>query len=241
MDPITLSLLAKGGNSVAAGAPEAFKTALGISQAIKANRIARQTKRPAYEIPGAVKESVAMGREMAATGMPGYEQYKAGLGGQTANAVRSIKEAGGSGPEKLAAISGAYGSQMGAQTQLGIQNSQARMQNVRSLQGELGRLGQYQDKAWQWNQQDPYVQAMESARRLREGANQNIYGGMKGMASAAILGGEDEDDTTGGSAKKDWSKAPVIPPFKPKNKYADYERYGPGMGYNFNEQGNYAP
>lgn len=250
IDPVTMAVI--GGTS------EAMKTALGISQAIKANRIARQTKRPAYEIPGGIKEGTAIARNLATTGLPGYQTMQDNLSGQTAGAVRSIKEAGGSGPEKLAAIAGAYGSQMNQSRNLGVQNAQAQVQNQRGLQSQLGVQAGYQDKAWQWNQQDPYVQAMAASQRLREGANQNIYGGLKGMAGAAMMGagGGMTDGASGlgtamGAAGQTAKPATTVTPQatpksvnfmpdprKPRASWQQWEMERDTEGYKYDANGN---
>lgn len=228
--------------AILAGAPEAAKTALGISQAIKASRIARQTKRPEYKVPGAIQEGTAMARNLAQTGLPGYQTMQDNLSGQTAGAVRSIKEAGGSGPEKLAAIAGAYGSQMGQQRNLGVQNAQQRVANQRALQSQLGVQAGYQDKAWQWNQQDPYIQAMDAARRLREAANQNIYGGMKGMASAGIMGGTgDFSAITGGKGGSTTPGQTAKPASTPTAKPSTAQRIGYGGNEEIGGSINYGP
>lgn len=186
----------------AAGMPaEIFKTAMGIDQAIKASRFAK-TPRPEYTIPGAIKEATGTARQLANTGLPGYDIMRGNIGAGAASGMRQIKEVGGSGPEKMAAISGMAGSQMAQQRQLDIQNASQRLQNMRNLQTQLtSYMAPYQDKAWTWNKRQPFEDAMAAAARLRDAANQNIYGGMKGMGTAAGLmmgGGEEGSSKSGG-------------------------------------------
>ena len=171
-----------------AGTAELAKLGIGISQAIRASKMAKNTHRPAYQIAPAQLEAVQNARNLATdTRLPGQSLMEQNIGAATAAGNRQIQETGTSTAERLGALSGLYTGQQQQFRDLGIQGAQQQTNDIQYLNQMLGGLANEQHSAWEWNKAQPYLAAVQAIQKLREGANKNIYGGIQGLASSAMM------------------------------------------------------
>lgn len=127
----------------------------------------------ADEVRGLSQEGLDLAKRQADSGMPGYDIAKSQIGQSTAQALKSIQDAGG-GVASLGAITNLYNQQNQALQGLAMNNAQYKSANMQNLQGaygtaanQLATAGQIQgqgqlamagaqDNQFQFNQADPY-------------------------------------------------------------------------------------
>jgi len=177
-------------NPVSAGIMAAAPLAsgiYGIVQKAQADKLRKQFDQPMYAIPQGMQEAYGLAQSRAFdTSLPGQSLIEAGIDRGQAAANRAIMESGLSGAERLAAINAGAGNRMDANTQLAMQMAQQQQQNLANYQNTLGQLAGYQEKQWQLNKQQPWIDAMEAANRLAEAGSQNIMTGLKDLSGIGV-------------------------------------------------------
>lgn len=179
----TLNSVAAGSQALNFAGPYGQLAALLISGGIYGYKAYRQndqakklskTGRPEYEIPPAVREAVNLARLQAANSkLPGQNLMEQKLDNTTSRGLAELKNVS-TNPSQLAANAAKlYSYQQDAQNNLNIAGAQNYNNNQAMLRGQLGQLGQYQDKQWDYNKFQPYVNDMAASSALREGAFRN--------------------------------------------------------------------
>lgn len=160
--------------------------------------------RPDYEIPTSIQEQVELLRRRAQRGLPGQDLIAGQIQQGTAQGIAASREAATSAADLLGATTQLYGQQTMNMTDLGIANARARSQNELALVQGLGTLGEFQDKAWNWNEGTRWQTEMN---RL-QGISQSAYDLTTGGIGAATGGASDflsSIDTGGGNTTTDYS------------------------------------
>jgi hypothetical protein len=184
-----------------------FQAGLGLSQALKARKLGR-TPRPAFEIPKALQENIDIARGLTLGQMPGLGIGQQQIGANTAAGYRQVMDAGVGGAEKMAAIAGLNAGANDALTNLAMQNAQYQVNQQQNLQQALGQIAPYQMDQFSWNKQQPYLNAMAAAQRLRDAANTNIYGSLVQMGNIAALKKGVGDTNTGVAGQSGMTQTP---------------------------------
>lgn len=175
IDPMTLSLILAGA-----------KTGLGALQAYKGNKAAKSAIRSEYEIPSAVNEQLKLAKAQALqTQLPGQSQIESNISGGVQTGIRAAKESGDP-VAMMATISALNANQNQAYNQLGVQGAQFKQQNMANLQNVLGNYGQYQDKAFGYNKDEPYRNKAAAAEALKGSGIQNIASGLSDAAGIGM-------------------------------------------------------
>jgi hypothetical protein len=183
-----LSAATGGGSDVLSGLlnmiPSIFKGIYGMSEMNKANTIEAQNKRPNAEVAPAISQMVNYNKGLAqAQDIPGGEMYRNEIKGATSAGMNAASQLG-SGSEAYGMLGKLMGQQDNAMGGLAQQTSQY----VSGKQGEyansLQSLGQEQNRVWDWNKAQPYLQAAQMAAQLRGAGMQNIFGGVSGASGA---------------------------------------------------------
>jgi len=171
------------------GAQAGHQLITSFQQKKKADELEKSLKRPTYTPSTAAQEALGMARTQALSPrMPGQSAMEDQARGSAASSLEAITQ-GGAGSNALIAGAGAVNQGMN-DAFTGI-NTRANQQNERdqmNLQRELGRFGTFQDKAWDYNEKQPYEEGAAAQAALRESANRNLSGGIgavAGLASAA--------------------------------------------------------
>jgi hypothetical protein len=174
---------------LAAGAiPELFKIGAGIGYSAQSRKYAKK-KRPAYEIPQAMKDYLAQTKFQAGVaGLPGQGAIEAKLGRQTASAQRAIQQSGQSSASQLAALAAADQSTKESVAELGVEAAQYRAARQNELYSAERAMAQEQKAAWEWDKQMPYLDAMRTAAKLEEYGTAATFGGLEGLAGIAQSG-----------------------------------------------------
>lgn len=166
----------------AAMIPMIMQGALGAGQAIGGLMGLRD--RPEYEIPDALKQSVALARARVSNPyMEGYTQATEQLDLQTANAIRAAQESGNA----QEAIAGVAGAQQRGASDLARMNEESQRRDIDSLVSVLGSLSQAQDQEWQMNEFAPFADSSREARDVFGAGMENLYGALDKYGIASII------------------------------------------------------
>lgn len=152
----------------------------------KANNILKQNPYPTYNVPNEELANQQIAQNMANEGTPSeqYENAKKNIQRQQSAAIQQSQDRR-SGVQTVGAIqqgvNDAYGN-------LDAQSAAMRRQGQLGLINVNNQIGAYRDKAWQWNQQQRYIQQYNYGQSLLGQSNQNIVSGadkiLGGVASA---------------------------------------------------------
>lgn len=141
-------------------------------------------KRPEMMTPQAIQAMVKMAQGQMYQKMPGATQFENQIQGATAQGMSAIGEMG-AGAESIGAMAGLYGNQMNQMQNLAAQNASYQAQGQQSYMNALQGLGDWQQQQWQWNEADPYLQAMTKAAQLEQVGYLNRFQGYKAKQGAA--------------------------------------------------------
>lgn len=186
----------------------------------KAEALAKNTKRPTYQIPSAVEQYMSEAQKKAAQGMS--EQSRQRYIDQIArNAAYAV--AGNVGrQEGLQGVSAANVAMNDANANLMLMDEQQRQRNQEALQAARLNYAGYQDKAFAYNKDMPYQDAAAAVRALQQGAAQSEAAAVStlasGISSAGTIAAANAD--TGGDKVKT-TPPPTTPPAGTAVKY-DY-------------------
>lgn len=157
MDPMTILALSQG--------------VLGLGQSI--GGMLSKGKRPEYELPPALRESLALAKiNVADPNAAGYGQAKEQADLTLANQLAAAQQQGN--PQE--SIQSLAASQQKTMRDLEMYNQQSQQQDYASLQGELGKLQQAQDLQFQMNEFAPYADQSQQSKNIIGAGLQNLYG-----------------------------------------------------------------
>jgi hypothetical protein len=151
-----------GGIIRASGANRMYKDLQGRADAIN-------PVRPEYQIPQEVMDYLSNAMNMAGGDMAGYGRMMNRASGTTANTLGQARNFADSGTSLLQSLSMADASQRRQQGDIDMQNLQFRQGNMNSLQGALMNVAGFRDQAFDFNENQPYIQ-QEMDKRAFEGA-----------------------------------------------------------------------
>lgn len=185
-----IGLAGKIGGGIAAGSIGRKQQKEGLSMIEAAQQLMQNTHRPEMMTPEAINKMVRMAQGQMHQRLPGATHYEGQIGGATAAGMSAIKGMS-AGSESIGAAADLYGGQMGAMRDLATQGSMYQQQGQQNYMGALQNLGQWEQQAWQWNEADPYMMAMQRASQLEQYGRMNQFQGYKTRAGAwaETLGG----------------------------------------------------
>lgn len=165
----------------------------GIAEIISGMIIADETQgkikehrktRPVYEVPGSIQEQVDILRQRAAQGLPGEELIAGQIQQGTAQGVAASRQASTSAADLLGATTQLYGSQTQALTDLGIASARQQSSNQLDLTQGLGNLGEFEDKAFTYNEAIPFDIRMNELMGISQSAYDLALTGMNTLAGS---------------------------------------------------------
>lgn len=176
MDPITQMLLAQ-------LLPTGINLAKSAIQGKQAGELAK-VQRPQYNIPQGVLDAVNQSRYLASMReLPGQNVMEARLGENTAKGIAEMRNVAANPADLASNVAKMYGAQNQGLQDIGIQAGQNWLGQQGQLNQSLQNLGQYQEKAWDYNQNQPYQQAKAAESALREAAFRNLTAAGTNIAS----------------------------------------------------------
>jgi len=156
------------------------KKQMGLGQDMidEAQKLSAAYQRPEMQTPEAIRMMMELSQGRQFQNLPGMNIAQNQLGQSTASGMSAINEMS-SGSEGIGAIANLYANQMRGGQDLAMKNAQYQDQNQQQYLGALEGLGNWQQKAWQWNKADPYLMAQEKAAQLEMMGRQGQWEGMK--------------------------------------------------------------
>jgi len=162
-----------------AAIPSVLKTIQGIGQGIKGNKLAKQNKRPTYEIPKEFQQNLAIAENMGRIGLPQqqYNQAQQNFQRNQASALRQFNRMGN--PRGLAGIVRAGND---ATLGLDVADAEARMSNQRNAMGYRSQVGQQQLAKQNWDKMQLFGERADAAAALQGAGRQNVMGGLSELS-----------------------------------------------------------
>lgn len=151
---------------------------LGQGMMDEAQALSAAYKRPEFQTPQAIKMMMEMSQGRMFQNMPGMTQMQNQIDKATGGAVRSMQDMG-TGSEAFGAIADVWGNNMNQQSNLGIQNAGFKDQAQLGYMNDLNTEGEWQQRGWEWNEADPYLQAQQKAAMLETAGRQGQWEGLK--------------------------------------------------------------
>lgn len=192
------------------GIGSAIKMGVGAKQWKEGKRLTKELegKRPVLDTPQAFKEKEGFLRNAAIDNrMAGQTQMEQQVNANTSNQLRNIQDTAGSGIQALTAALVANNNQNKMLNQIGIQSAQAQQNDMANLYGMLDGKSNLQQKMWEFNVLQPYMEKSAQAKALKEAGPQNILTALKDEQESAssfgsMGGGMGGMMGGGGGAKK---------------------------------------
>lgn len=148
-----------------------------------------QVKRPQYKIPQGVLDAVNQSKYLAGMReLPGQNLMEARLGQNTSKGIAEMKNVAANPADLASNIAKLYASQNQGLQDIGMRAGQ----NWQNQQGQLAQmlqtLGHYQDKQFDYNENQPYQAAKGAESALRQASFENVYAGLSGLGNTAAGG-----------------------------------------------------
>jgi hypothetical protein len=151
----------------------------GIVRGISANQMYKDLQgkagalnpiRPEYQIPQEVQDYLANAMNMAQGDMAGYGRMMNTAQGTTANTLSQARNFADSGTSLLQSLTMADASGRRQMGDIDMKNQQFKQGAMNNLQSALLNMGQFQDKAFDFNQVQPYLQEEADKRAFEQAA-----------------------------------------------------------------------
>ena len=175
--------------------PSIFQGITGSRQLKQAKEMEANNPRPDAVIAPSVDKLVnySYGRTLA-NDIPGGEMYRNQIKGATAAGMRAASELG-SGSEAYGMMGELVGRQ---QNQMGVMARDTAQQIAGYDQDYMGALGpkaNEENRVWEWNKADPYLQAAQIAQMLRDSGLKNQNSALKNVmgSGAEYLASTNQD------------------------------------------------
>lgn len=161
-------------------APAAFQGALGLAQ-LALTAILPKARRPTYHIPQPILANAAMARDQYLGRAAPYRIAEQNILAQQGNAIAQVRRNVGSAAQAASLVGGIQANTNTALRGLGQAEAADRMSRASFLANQRGILAQYQDKAFELNEMQPYRDRAAMHAALREAALRNLYGATKSI------------------------------------------------------------
>ena len=173
------------------------QTGIGAAQYFSGRKMAKNNVRPDYQIPDTIKQNLSQAQMTALEGLPpaAKEQYINNLQ-RSANFGLSAMSSRKGGLAGLGALqqnqNDAYNNLL-SQDAIAHQNNQAGLMNART------QYAGFQDKQFELNKLNTYLQKQQTAQGLQGAGIQNAFGGLNTLSNTAlqssILRNQNQDGT----------------------------------------------
>lgn len=171
--------------AAAAAVPAAFQFIAGLKQTRQADRM--NPVRPTMSVSGATKQATGVAQNLANAPMAGYGQAVNNVRQSTASTVRAAQESGDAN-NALAVIAAAGNNESNALGNLDTQNAKFKQAGQQFLAGQLNRQAGEEQRVWDWNNRQKYLEAAGAKSALTQAGNQNMNNALGGISTAAAMG-----------------------------------------------------
>lgn len=170
--------------------PEVFRGVTGVGQMVMGRKLAKNAKRPNFEIPASAQNSLARRQNLANGEMPGYDQARQLLAQDNAGSMAAIASSGGGQAEKMAAFMGLNNQANTNALRLAGQAGEYAANAQNNLANAENQYADWQQKQFIYNEDEPYRNAQEKAALLSGEGKSNVFDALKsgGGLIASTLG-----------------------------------------------------
>jgi hypothetical protein len=195
----------------------------GIYQLTEANKLEKQTKRPEAKIAPSVDRmtNYLYGKTLAQD-IPGGEIARGEIKGATAAGIKAASEMG-SGAEAYGMLGRLVGGEQDAFSNLAKETLGMGMDYDKLFAEALRVKADEENRVWQWNKVQPYMQAVSKALELRSAGTQNLFAGFQGVSGGASeymdYLGASQSSGGGGTSYSDADQKVKIESFEQKSGY----------------------
>jgi len=180
-----------------AAAPSIVKGIAGIAGIFKGNKMAKNNPFPTETVNQNYVKNSAIADQMALVGLP-QQQYNnsiQNIGRNQSAVLNQLSRSNNSG----AGLQSLLRASNDATMNLDAQDAQARLRNQGIAMQQRGILGQQQDKVWDWNNKQKYIQQANAAAAVQGAGRQNAFGALTDLSQLgqSYLGGQIGGQNTG--------------------------------------------
>jgi hypothetical protein len=190
----------------AQGIPIALDLIKAAKQKNQLNQFAK-IERPKYNIPQGVLDAVNQSKYLASMReLPGQNLMEGRLGQNTAKGIAEMRNVAANPADLASNVAKLYASQNQGLQDIGMKAGQNWLGQQGQLNQALLRLGNYQDKQFEYNQNQPYQAAKGAESALRQASYENLYSGLSdvgGLVAGGLSAVEQQKKLNELKAKKD--------------------------------------
>lgn len=180
MDPVTMTLISL--------IPSLVQTGIGAGQGIIGMRMGRE-EQPMMDIPDSIRDLLSTSKNLAGQRKaPGSDIARDRVSSGVAAAMKHATNIQGGSGTGLAAMGNLFTAEQQALQDIDIQDQQFHQQNQMQLLDTLKHMGAWEDLQWMRNVKEPFDRNMQTAAAMKEGAIQNIFGGVSSGVGASLYG-----------------------------------------------------
>ncbi len=184
MSPLLIESVLQGGKSL-------YELGTGISQNNKANKLAENAVRPQYTIPQGEQDYMNNAKSMAGQNTyAGQQRDENNVFAGTSQALNSAAQGSASSADFLSTVAGINGNEQNAMGNIAQRGLAYQDQNKQHLNEALMSLAPYQDKQFQMNKYQPFIDQTNAARALKGAAQNNISNAFGNAAKTVSMVGD---------------------------------------------------
>ena len=165
----------------AAAIPSVVKGIAGIADIFGGKARARRNIRPTAEVNNNYLKNVQIAEQMGRTGLPA-EQYNLAQQNIQRNQAGAFNALGRS-ANPTAGINSLLRASNDAQLGLDVQNANTRLNNQRFAFGQRNNLAQEQQRVWNWNNRDRYLEEANAAGQQIGSGKTNAFGALTDLSA----------------------------------------------------------
>lgn len=178
--------------------PAAIQSISGLFQIGRGKRLAKQNPFVNEAVNENIVRNVAEAENMARQGMPSqqYNDQLQSIQKNQAGGVRLLNRS----TNPSAGVASLVRAGNEATGTLNANNAQQRIANQRFAIGQRGILANEQNRVWDWNKRQRYLQNAQAAAQTLNAGRQNLFGGLQSLAQIGMMGGGSGSQSGGGSS-----------------------------------------
>ncbi|WP_418360173.1 hypothetical protein [Sphingobacterium detergens] len=158
----------------------------GEKQKSEAKKLAASNKKVDYEVPGQVRTATQLAERNYLNGMSGMERANQNISSGSANAFAQAKDVSTSSNDLLDSISRIQQLDQIGRNELALQGMDYKLKAADAYQMALMREAEFEDKKYQLNEYEPYMNKANAASAMYGAGQVNTANGINGITNAMM-------------------------------------------------------
>lgn len=158
----------------------------GEKQKSEAKKLAASNKKVDYEVPAQVKTATQLAERQFLNGMPGMERANENISNTSANAFAQAAAASTSSNDLLDSISRIQQLDQIGRNELALQGMDYKLKAADAYQTALTREAEFEDKKYQLNEYEPYMNKANAASAMYGAGQINTANGITGLSNTLM-------------------------------------------------------